>query len=108
MVGQSCSLGCNRLTLECLHRTLPMHVTCTRSAGIPQQRLPLSRLLPSFMVTLQLLYAAVYLTYYLPRWRGMHSPGGLLLALLVLTLPALHFATAWTDPGYIQKPGEHA
>lgn len=85
-----------------------MHVTCTRSAGIPQQRLPLSRLLPSFMVTLQLLYAAVYLTYYLPRWRGMHSPGGLLLALLVLTLPALHFATAWTDPGYIQKPGEHA
>mmetsp|Transcript_23010 Transcript_23010/g.50507 ORF Transcript_23010/g.50507 Transcript_23010/m.50507 type:complete len:815 (+) Transcript_23010:66-2510(+) len=77
-------------------------------AGIPSSRLPLSRIIPSFILTLELVFPVLYFWRIAPVWSGAYTPSGLCLAVLLLCLAPLHIAAALTDPGYIKRPGDAA
>lgn len=104
-------LNCNVIILVINHVSLnaifgsPLPSPLLQS-GIPSNRLPLSRMFPSFIAAVEISTLAIYVTAIAPRWSGTWSPLGLVLVASLASMGPLHLLTSRTDPGYLVKEGK--
>ncbi len=72
--------------------------------GVPVKKLPLSRVTPSFVVTVTTICVAVHFSFVVPHWNGALTLHGVLLSTCLAAMLPLHALTAFSDPGFIPKP----
>ncbi|GAX83078.1 hypothetical protein CEUSTIGMA_g10504.t1 [Chlamydomonas eustigma] len=81
-----------------------VYVFAVLLAGVLPKHLPLSRTMPSFIASLELITAVVYFYWLAPKWIGALSGLGIMLGLALAALAPLHLWVAVSDPGFIEKP----
>lgn len=73
------------------------------TAGVPPPRLAFSRTVMSFLVSMEVVTAAVSWCWLLPATQHRWSLSSVMLGVSILVLPVLHVLTSQADPGYVVR-----